>query len=79
MSDINPVMAAKTVFVGICLANGVEPKKAERAWIDEQISEIPKKRLEKWPIEKLRKHLLESFCEPTYVEEALMKIQAVRL
>lgn len=76
MSDINPAWPAKLVYNAVCKQRGVDP---EKGWVDKQFNRLGRYQQKTWRIERIRRYLLEQFCDPVEVEAKLSEIAASRL
>ena len=71
MGDINAKWPAKLVNNAICVSSGLDP---EQEWVEKQFAELSTRQQSRWKIDKIRKYLLECFCEPKAVENKITQI-----
>lgn len=75
MSDIHAKWPAKLVNDAICIQEGIDP---EKEWVEKQFAELSTRQQSRWKIDKIRKYLLECFCEPKAVENKIAQIIQTR-
>ena len=73
--DIDTVWVAKIMTMPVYKKQGVD---GEKEWLTSQVAMLTPKQMERMPIAKMRKHLLEHYCHPMYVEEFLLNLMTQR-
>lgn len=52
--------------------------KFEIDWVNQQFSKLSVRKQQKWSLTKIRKYLLDNFCEPTSVDLKICEIEKER-
>ena len=65
MADINQVWVAK---ITQCAAMKQQNSTFETYWTNQQFSKLSPRKQSRWSLNKIRKYLLDNFCEPKAVE-----------
>ena len=75
MADINTMWPAKILHNASCKKYGVDN---EATWVEQQYAKLSVRKQNKWSLNRIRKYLLENFCEPKAVEAKIAEIMQVR-
>ena len=75
MADISPLLPAKLIHRAICVEKNLD---AETTWVDKQFSKLTIHQQKNWSARKIRKYLLNCYCEEAAVEKKITEIMSRR-